>query len=67
MIGRTVDDQRLAVALPDDAAHVREKAAGEVGGQCRGTVLRGEDDMDEQGSEGMRHRLTPRFGARQLA
>src|ERR1039458_3462740 len=63
VVCRTVDDQGRTISLPDNATHVREKTAGEFGGQIRETVLCGEDDIEEQGSEAVRHRLTPRSGA----
>ena len=41
MIRRTVDDQRNTLSLSDNSTHVREEAAGDLGGQVWAAILGG--------------------------
>ncbi len=58
-----INDQRNTLSFSDNAGHVREQPGGKPRRQVTGTVLRRKDGVNEQGSEAVRHRLTPRPGA----
>src|ERR1039458_1095815 len=60
----TIDNQRRAVSLPDNARHIREKAAGEFGRQNGGTVLRRKNYVDQKGGEAVRHKRYAPFRGR---
>src|SRR5208283_312636 len=61
MIRRTVDDERNALSLPDNAAHVWEKPDGYIGRQIWRAVLGGEDDVNQQGSKAVCHKTSAPF------
>ncbi len=61
VIRRTVDDQRDALSLPDNTAHVLEKAVGDLARQIRGTVFCGEDNVNQQRSKTVCHKTYAPF------
>ncbi len=61
VIRRTVDDQWNTISLFDNATHVREEAADNRGRQGRRTILGREDEVNQKGSEGVRHKTYAPF------
>src|SRR5580693_5349889 len=61
VICRTINDQRNTLSPADYTSHVREQPGGKLRRQVAITILGGKDDVDQERSEAVGHRLTPRL------
>ena len=57
MIRRAVDDKRFAVMCADDAAKIGKEAGFQIRVEQRSSVFRAENNMRQQMSERVRHKL----------
>ena len=62
VIRRAVDDERLAVVRADDAAEIREETRFQIRGEQWSPVFRAENNVRQQMSEGVRHKVNCRTG-----
>ena len=62
VVGRSIDDERLAVTCADDAAEIWKQTRFQIRVEQWSPVFRAENDMCQQMSERVRHRISRSVG-----